>query len=190
MNKKRILEIGLSIIISYIFFYNVTSEFISYFYMGSIGLEVPLYLLILSGQTLMIYVITKYCFEKKISQFNIKLLWCVYLLTMLLLLFGRPGIGRQINLDLTEFFNGNLMNLFQIALNFILFFPLGFLLRKFNKKTAVLFAAGLVIGIELLQYITARGIFDICDIVTDTFAILISYLWFHNHKNSCQANNI
>jgi glycopeptide antibiotics resistance protein len=65
--------------------------------------------------------------------------------------------------------------------------PLGFLLKNLNKSVAFLSALLLVIGIELLQYITARGIFDICDILTDTIAIIISYFWFHNQEKRCKA---
>lgn len=67
-----------------------------------------------------------------------------------------------------------------IILNILMFVPIGFLLPVFSnkfKKAWRTYLAGflLTLGIELIQHITGRGIFEIDDIIGNTFGTLIGY---------------
>ena len=62
--------------------------------------------------------------------------------------------------------------------NIALFIPLGILLKQLSLKPLVigLLSLGLIITIELLQYITQKGIFDVLDIVLNILGIGIGYI--------------
>lgn len=62
--------------------------------------------------------------------------------------------------------------------NAALFVPLGFLLREVmngKKLIPIILGIGISVVIEVIQLITALGVFDVNDIIWDTFGILIGY---------------
>ena len=68
---KSFLLFVLCVTISYILFYNVTSEFLSVFYQGSIRYEHTVYYLVFFGQTLTIMVLIKLLCQQKIKYYII-----------------------------------------------------------------------------------------------------------------------
>lgn len=62
--------------------------------------------------------------------------------------------------------------------NIALFVPMGILLKQFTLKPIILFiiSLGLIITIELLQYITQKGIFDVLDIALNVLGIATGYM--------------
>ncbi|MCM1259882.1 MAG: VanZ family protein [Prevotella sp.] len=62
--------------------------------------------------------------------------------------------------------------------NIALFVPMGILLKQFSFKPFMIsmLSLGLIITIELLQYMTQKGIFDILDIVLNILGIAIGYM--------------
>lgn len=174
---KRIFEIIVSFFISFIIFYNITSEFISFFYQGSFKFEQILYVLIYFGQSVLIYFFIQFIFKENITQKQINLIWCLYFCVMLILLFGRPYIGLAINLNPLTILEFNYYSFFQNLFNLFLFIPIGFIFKKNNSKIRVLIIAILIVlAIETLQLITMRGIFDIVDILLDATGIFIGFL--------------
>ena len=66
----------------------------------------------------------------------------------------------------------------QVTLNIILFFPFGFLwdvIRK-NKSNIweiVLIGTVLSLSVEIMQYFSTRGVFDIEDLITNVIGMII-----------------
>lgn len=174
---KRIFAIIGSFFISFIIFYNITSDFISFFYQGSFRFEQILYILIYLGQSILIYFFIQFLCKGEITRKQIKLIWCLYACVMLILLFGRTYIGIAINLNPLALFELNYYSFFQNFFNLVLFIPIGFLFKKNNSKIKVLIIAIIVVlAIETLQLVTMRGIFDIVDILLDVAGIFIGFL--------------
>ena len=178
--SSRILHIILTCIISFLVFYYVTSNFLDSHFQGLYVIEPLLYLLILFGQTLIFYSSSYLLLNPshRIPAFILRLLWVIYFLVMILLLFFRVYHDNNINLNLLELFNFEIANLSQTILNFILFIPIGYWLIHFKTTSALLISLSLITFIEILQFISHRGIFDVVDILIDTFGIMIGYIIF------------
>lgn len=178
--SSRILHIILTCIISFLVFYYVTSNFLYSHFQGLYVIEPLLYLLILFGQTLIFYGSSYLLLNPshRIPTFVLRLLWVIYFLVMILLLFFRVYHDNNINLNLLELFNFEIANLSQTILNFILFIPIGYWLIHFKTTSALLISLFLITSIEILQFISHRGIFDVVDILIDTFGIMIGYIIF------------
>lgn len=173
---KLIIQIALSAIVSYIFFFYVTSPIFYFFYNGNSAFDYPIILILYIGQTLIIYMISNLVINRRINSTNLNFLWCIYFLVMAFLLFGRQKIGSCINMNIMEIFNFNQFNILLIFMNFLLFMPIGYLLRKLKLAYSVIVGLLIVLAIETTQLLSQRGIFDIVDIVIDTLSILTGYL--------------
>ena len=178
--SSRILHIILTCIISFLVFYYVTSNFLDSHFQGLYVIEPLLYLLILFGQTLIFYGSSYLLLNPshRIPTFVLRLLWVIYFLVMILLLFFRVYHDNNINLNLLELFNFETTNLSQTILNLILFIPIGYWLKHLKISSVLLLSLLLITSIELLQFVSHRGIFDIVDILIDTFGIMIGYIIF------------
>ena len=89
------------------------------------------------------------------------------------------SIGEQLNHFLEGWARFNLLG------NIIPFVPFGFLLpmisEKANSFTRVLFVGfGFVLLVEIFQFFTRLGSFDVDDVILNMFGILIGYsiIWF------------
>ena len=180
----KISQIIAIIIISYFIFYNITSEFLNLFFQGLYELGQYIYIFIYVGQTIILYILSNLLFDNSsiLSPLHRKLLWTIYFLVMTLLLFGRSYLGQNLNLNLLELFNFEFSNLSQILLNFLLFLPMGYWIKKYSFIKALVITLIFVFSIELIQLITHRGIFDIVDIVIDSLSIITSYFVLKNIK--------
>ena len=139
-----------------------------------------LYLLILFGQTLIFYDSSYLLLNPshRIPTFVLQLLWVIYFLVMILLLFFRVYHDNNINLNLLELFNFETTNLSQTILNLILFIPIGYWLKHLKISSVLLISLLLITSIELLQFVSHRGIFDVVDILINTIGIMIGYVIF------------
>ena len=178
--SSRILHIILTCIITFLVFYYVTSNFLDSHFQGLYVIEPLLYLLILFGQTLIFYGSSYLLLNPahRIPAFILQLLWIIYFLVMILLLFFRVYHDNNINLNLLELFNFETTNLSQTILNLILFIPIGYWLKHLKISSVLLISLLLITSIELLQFVSHRGIFDVVDILIDTFGIMIGYIIF------------
>ena len=176
----RVLHVILTCIISFLIFYYVTSNFLDSHFQGLYVIEPLLYLLILFGQTLIFYGSSYLLLNPShhIPTFVLRLLWVIYFLVMILLLFFRVYHDNNINLNLLELFNFETTNLSQTILNLILFIPIGYWLKHLKISSVLLISLLLVTSIELLQFVSHRGIFDVVDILIDTIGIMIGYIIF------------
>ena len=178
--SSRILHIILTCIISFLVFYYVTSNFLDSHFQGLYVIEPLLYLLILFGQTLIFYGGSYLLLNPshRIPTFVLRLLWVIYFLVMILLLFFRVYHDNNINLNILELFNFKTTNLSQTILNLILFIPIGYWLKHLKISSVLLLSLVLITSIELLQFVSHRGIFDVVDILINTIGIMIGYLIF------------
>ena len=176
MRKTKMIFLGaLSVILSYIVFYYVTTEFFYIVYQGSENLIVPILLTIYVIQTILCFYGIISIMDKKVEIKNNRLLLFLYAVFMILLLFGREYVGNSFHITISIWQDFSYENILQIILNFIFFLPVGYILRKFSRKKSILVSLLLVMGIEFLQGITHRGICDSIDIITDVCAIQFSY---------------
>ena len=178
--SSRILHIILTCIISFLVFYYVTSNFLDSHFQGLYAIQAPLYLLILFGQTLIFYGSSYLLLNPshRIPTFVLRLLWVIYFIVMILLLFFRVYHDNNINLNLLELFNFETTNLSQTILNLILFIPIGYWLKHLKISSVLLISLLLITSIELLQFVSHRGIFDVVDILINTIGIMIGYIIF------------
>ena len=176
----RVLHVILTCIISFLVFYYVTSNFLDSHFQGLYVIEPLLYLLILFGQTLIFYGSSYLLLNPshRIPTFVLRLLWVIYFLVMILLLFFRVYHDNNINLNLLELFNFETTNLSQTILNLILFIPIGYWLKHLKISSVLLISLLLITSIELLQFVSHRGIFDVVDILINTIGIMIGYIIF------------
>lgn len=82
----------------------------------------------------------------------------------------------------------------QIIYNVLMFIPIGLLLASFNKRVLlierrmfffiIVFFAGLFIsvGIETLQYLLKRGLFEFDDIIHNTLGCMFGFLMYNMYK--------
>ena len=54
--------------------------------------------------------------------------------------------------------------------------PIGFFFKNKNWKLILITAFALVFAIEIIQFITERGVLDIVDIVLNTAGIMVGYI--------------
>ncbi|MGL4952732.1 MAG: VanZ family protein, partial [Culicoidibacterales bacterium] len=100
---------------------------------------------------------------------------------LIVLLFGRVVMEPTFNFNLGYLFDFSWLNVMQNLLNFMFFIPLGWFACMLNQRYAVSLpiviacVVASVIGIELIQYFSLRGIFDIGDIVLNVAGILSGY---------------
>ena len=140
---------------------------------------------------------TKNIEKKRLILYGISIVYAVILLGAVFL--NRSGLYGNINLKLfssyKEAYNTMQMYLFRnIVLNILLFVPLGFLLPIYSdklKKAYKVVGIGLAVTtiIEIIQYITKLGIFEIDDILNNTLGTLIGYSVFMMYTKTKNKEN-
>ncbi len=140
---------------------------------------------------------TKNFEKKRLILYGISIVYAVILLGAVFL--NRSGLYGNINLQLfssyKEAYNTMQMSLFRnIVLNILLFVPLGFLLPMYSdklKKAYKVVGIGLAVTtiIEIIQYITKLGIFEIDDILNNTLGTLIGYSVFMMYTKTKNKEN-
>jgi|GEM_PF-2604835 len=190
--KKALSMIG-ACLLSYPIYTYFTVNLYYRFYYGNSIFGIFIGIIIFIGQTVLIYAAIDYAVERKISPISIKILWGIYFIVMLFMLFGRRRIGMIVNFDLSEFLNTYYANIEMMIMNFVVFVPVGYLLRHYSWIKAVTFALCTVLCIETIQLITQTGIFDIVDIIINTTAIVFGYfvskLIFKEKQNKISEQN-
>lgn len=164
----------MSIIVGLGINYYVTSELIMIYFMGSERLYPIVVIFALIIQILAVFVIFCIIDNRKCPKSLLKLLTVCYIAFMVVLLFGRPVVGHLYNINILELFNWEtlILNIF----NFLFFMPIGFFFKNKNWKLILITAFALVFAIEIIQFITERGVLDIVDIVLNTAGIIVGYI--------------
>ncbi len=138
-----------------------------------------------------IYLIFFRRFSKNNGKSNVKkiivfcILFCYIVIVIGATIFIRPGVYEHANLHLfssyIEAWNNYSKSYWRnIILNILMFVPFGFLLPILDDKFKNFFSSmGLsllfTVGIEMTQYATKRGIFEVDDIMNNWIGALIGY---------------
>ena len=88
-------------------------------------------------------------------------------------LIRKPFVGEHINLELLWSWRQWKIQRNQILTNVIMFAPVGVLTGHLWKWKGLWVSAGLSIAIELLQFITARGLCEFDDVIHNCIGALI-----------------
>ncbi len=181
MTRKKIcygISLVLSVILSYFLMYHITSTMFYRLYQGSSRLEIVIYLGMFVGQTLLMNVLLDYVLVHTTPSWKWKLIRIVYVLGLVTLLFGRSYGIRGIELGLGQLLKHDAMSIWYNCLNYLLFVPLGYYVRKQSIGKAAGITLGLILCIETLQFVSARGVFDMSDILLNCMGIMTGYCVF------------
>lgn len=148
---------------------------------------------------ILLYIFLFFFVQRKNRKFSVvQLLLCIYVAVMIIITYfsRESGNGGRIDLKIGSSLGINLRNTAYLVENILLFIPYGFLLALLWKKTNAFwkhFLAGFLTSllIESLQLVSARGIFQADDIITNTIGALMGYLlyglffaWWWNKKDA------
>lgn len=177
MLKKILISCIAGTIIGFTLNYFVFSEIIYIYFNFSPMLYQIIAITAFIVQILFSITLVYLMLNRKIDSVLYKFLVAAYCFVMLVLLFGRPSLSREINVNLFSTIS-NISNedILLIFLNFIAFIPIGYLLRKQKLWRAIVISFLLAIAIEGIQYITATGIADILDFAIYLISINLSYV--------------
>ena len=108
-----------------------------------------------------------------------------YIMLLLLTLYFRKKYDDYMYKDgfylgeWLKYFLKNKTVFINILGNFLLFMPLGYILTKATKKRIlvnIFIGIGIIICLEIIQFITKRGVLDIADIFLNSLGLFISII--------------
>ena len=126
----------------------------------------------------LIYVLLLLAVNLKVTKIAQIILWIAYFGTMFLLLFARKTEYGGINLNpfrIIQELHGMRNKIYFVG-NILFFMPFGFLFRKLNFFIMLFVGGCMEFTIEMMQHITKRGMFDICDIMINMAGIVSGYI--------------
>lgn len=137
-------------------------------------------------------------FEIKQVKTNVVLVATAYSLFLIIILMCRKQTEEKIisNPDYIKIwwkiiFTNKIVFLNLIG-NLFLYFPFGIILKKkgTNIIVSILLMIIVIVNMELLQYITKRGIFDYIDIILNLLGSLIGYMLVHKEDKMYEKSII
>lgn len=168
--KKQVyfnIFIGIaSIVIAYVFYYFISMDLINQFYPVNEQRGFVLYIC----HVIFFYILMKLIVSVPIYKVDKVLAAFVYVCILYIALFDRITLAQRIiNVNpISGFMDEGIL---QMVLNVIVFFPFYTMLKwftHFNKKQKFMMFILFVFLVEIMQYISMRGIFDITDILLNT----------------------
>lgn len=181
----NIIKILLGIISGYILYYYVLMDVVAMFLHNKQELYIitSLVVLLLSivGCIFIIYMVT----GAKINPTVFKIVVVTYFILLLYIFFGRRSLERQfiVNIfaSIKELTTDSEL-LLQFILNIIVLMPIAYFFKNKGVIFTELIFLAISFGIEIMQYITARGFFDIIDILCYMIGMNLAYLFFRLTK--------
>lgn len=181
----NIIKILLGIISGYILYYYVLMDIVAIYLHNKQELYIftSLVVLFLSivGCIFIIYMVT----GAKINPTVFKIVVVTYFILLLYIFFGRRSLERQFNFNLfvsVKELSTDSESLIQFILNIIVLMPIAYFFKKKNVIFTELIFIAISFGIEIMQYVTARGFFDILDILAYMIGMNLAYLFFRLTK--------
>lgn len=126
----------------------------------------------------LIYVLLLLAVNLRVTKIAQIILWIAYFGTMFLLLFARKTEYGGVNLNpfmIIQELHGMRNKIYFVG-NILFFMPFGFLFRKLNFFIMIFVGGCMEFTIEMMQHITKRGMFDICDIMINMVGIVSGYI--------------
>lgn len=181
----NIIKILLGIISGYILYYYVLMDVVAMFLHNKQELYIitSLVVLFLSivGCIFIIYMVT----GAKINPTVFKIVVVAYFILLLYIFFGRRSLERQfiVNIfaSIKELTTDSEL-LLQFILNIIVLMPIAYFFKNKGVIFTELIFLAISFGIEIMQYITARGFFDTLDILCYMVGMNLAYLFFRLTK--------
>lgn len=139
--------------------------------------------------TFVLYFTINLLFNRKIKRFSLDLIGVLYLIMMLIFTFCK-GTYSGINLNpldlINEFKYFNYYNGTLLIGNMFAYLPIGLYLKvrlDMNDFILLLSFISYIVAIEFLQYTLYLGVFDINDIILNTFGFLLGILTYNFINN-------
>ncbi|ABP66456.2 VanZ family protein [Caldicellulosiruptor saccharolyticus DSM 8903] len=179
MKLKEILKNAFIVICSL-----VLSIFLCYYVLDDIWLHFSIeafsFIFLRVFVAILLFSLLHLIFNGKLYYFMLDILFTSYIVLVISLSFFRISRSEHyINFNLNEIINYSLS---QIIENFILYLPAGFYLSfriKNKPKITIFIFLVWIIVVELLQFLTKRGVFDILDIIINLLGYLTGILIFN-----------
>lgn len=181
INKKNLITQSILILIGlvtgYLIYYYIFMELVVLFVSRGFAYYF-VSILCLIGSIVGSILLLNLIFYRKINKPLFYIITITYFCVLFSVLFLRR-YTEQIYIfnpfiSLKDILTSRLM-LFQSFMNFIVFIPIGYFVRKLSYKKVLLFSILLSVLIELCQVLTRRGFFDTLDIILYVLAITLGY---------------
>lgn len=180
-NKKNLITQSILILIGlvtgYFIYYYLFMEFVVLFVSrGFAYYFVSILCLIGSivGSILLLNLIFYWKINKPLFYIIVIVYFCVLFSVLFLRRYTEQIYIFNPLISLKDVFTSRLM-LFQSFMNFIVFIPIGYFVRKLSYKKVLLFSILFSVLIEFCQVLTRRGFFDTLDIILYVLAITLGY---------------
>ena len=121
----------------------------------------------------------------KVNSIVFKVVVALYFLFLLFVLYGRNSSIREMNFNLIASLQELTTDselLLQFILNIIVLMPIPYFFKNKGVIFTELIFLVISFGIEIMQYITARGFFDTIDILCYMVGMNLAYLFFRLTK--------
>lgn len=178
--KNRVLYFFILLItsfISFIFYHYISMDVINIFYNV---VDYKGYLLYIC-HFIYFFLLIKILLNIKINKFDKMLFIIMYFMIAFIFLFDNENLYIRIS-NINPFNFKYISGFYQLIINFFIFIPLYTIQNLINKRTKLFynFIGFLIFSfiIEIYQYITLKGIFDIVDILSYTFGYILGIMFY------------
>ncbi|MGC2872478.1 VanZ family protein [Ihubacter sp. mB4P-1] len=178
MNFKKVLTIIItSIVLGYLMHYYVFCELLTRFVSTNNLLYFPAMWFSLFFCITCFAILAVILLQHKISKYLYYTLITLYILLLVIAIFGRSAMQTVFvwnPMDSIFDLRDPEMKL-QSLLNFLCFIPMGYFFRRLKLSFVFCGATVLAFFLEIVQALTARGIFDTFDIILYVAGICVGY---------------
>ena len=177
---QNLLIILPGLLVGYLFYYCILMDIIGVFSYLSSTMYIITSLFALALSLVAFPFLLQVIIKKQISRLCFRIVTILYFCLLVLIFWGRPSYERVFSLNLIAALVDCIQSremLLQMILNLVVVVPLGYLFqfRKIPYKKSVLCFLGISFFIEIVQYITNRGAFDIFDIILYLIGMTLGY---------------
>lgn len=117
---------------------------------------------------------------QKIDARLLLIIKVAYFCALAIILFGRETMIQEVVLNPLDSINdlNDPEMVIQSSLNLVVFIPMGFVFRNQDFSSMLIKSIVLSCGIELVQWVLSRGIFDTFDVILYVLGIIVGYFIF------------
>ena len=182
LNKalKILLNIVIAIVVSFVIYRFITIRLIDLMPFNQDDL-IDVYLGVNIIQSILIFIILNSICTRKINKISIIAIGILYFIVLIFVLFIRTRGVQGYELNLITSMNSwtdNLHNMFIAFMNSLLFIPFAYIFKGAKVFKSILIGIIVITLCEIIQYAFSLGIFDVGDIVLNSFGFIFGiFLW-------------
>ena len=182
LNKilKVLLNIVVAVIISFFIYRFMTLRLIDLMPFNQDYL-IDVYLGVNIIQSILIFIILNSIYNRKINRISIIAIGILYFIVLIFVLFIRTRGVQGYELNLISSMNSwtdNPHNIFVALMNGLLFLPFAYIFKGVKVSESILIGVIVITLCEIIQYAFSLGIFDVGDIVLNSFGFILgTFLW-------------